>query len=157
MTPSMKVAGLGAVQTQLRNIARRVPEESRKVMGRKANEIVKLAKLMVPEDTGALMDSIRIERGYETNGGRLFINVVAGNQIVTLENGRQIDLNQYALIVHENYSAMTPGEKTIAKQRANPSVQVGEKFLTRAAEQVRPTVNTDMYRMIDQIILGETR
>lgn len=153
----MKVTGIGSVRTQLTNIARKVPDGSRKLMYRKANEIVKLAKMMVPEDTGALMDSIRIERGYESPGGRLFINVVVGDRVVVLANGREVDLNQYALIIHETYSSMNPGARARAKQAANPGVLVGEKFMTRAAEKVRPTVNADMYRMIDSIILGETR
>jgi hypothetical protein len=156
MMGSVKVTGIGTVQTQLRNIARKVPEESRKVLVRKAEQIVALAKIMVPEDTGALMESIRIERGYERPGGRLYINVVVANKVITLENGREIDLNQYALIIHETYSSMKPGKTTIAKQRSNPSVIVGEKFLTRAADRIGPTINPDMYQVIDQVILGET-
>lgn len=153
----MKSAGIGTVQTQFRSIARRVPDGARKVMSRKANEVVKLAKLMVPEDTGALMESIRIERGYEQGSNRLFINVVAANQIVTLENGRQIDLNQYALIIHENYGSMNPGKRTIEKQRGNPSIMVGEKFMTRAVDKVRPTVNPEIIQVVNQIIRGETQ
>lgn len=157
MIPSMKVGGIGAVQIQLTNIARRVPDESRKVMLRKAEQIAALARKMVPEDTGALMESIRVEKGYQANGGRLYVNVVAANKVVVLPSGRQVDLNDYALIIHETYGSMNPGERTLQKQRENPGIKVGEKFMTRAADQVRPTVAPEIYRMVDQIIQGETQ
>lgn len=159
MKVGINIAGAGAVIAQLRYAAKAVPDNGRKVMSRSAEKIVKLAQLLVPEDTAALRDSIRIERTYGTNN-RLSINVVAGNKIITLENGRTIDLNTYALIVHENYSQMKPGARTQEKQAANPGVQIGEGFLTRAAEMQVPQATKDMeqsiFKLINVIFQGET-
>ena len=152
----MKVTGIGTVQVQLSNISRRVADNSRKVLGRKAEKIAGLASRMAPRDTAALEESIRVERGYESGRGRLYINVVAANKVVTLPNGRTVDLNDYALIIHETYGSMNPGPNTVAKQAADPSVLVGERFMTRAAEQVAPEVSADIYKVIAQIINEES-
>lgn len=155
MKAGVKIVGAGAVQISLSNIAQKVPAHAARTMQRAAARIVKTAKLMVPEDTGALMESIRIERGVQSDR-RIFINVVAGNQIITLPNGRTVDLNEYALIIHENYDSMSPGENTIKKQAANPNIEVGSGFMTRAAETEKPRLMTSLIKGIDQIILGET-
>ena len=44
----------------------------------------------------------------------------------------------------------------MAKQAADPSVLVGERFMTRAAEQVAPEVSADIYKVIAQIINEES-
>lgn len=155
MIGSVRITGAGAVQTRLTNIAQKVPAHAARTMQRAAQRIVKTAKLMVPEDTGALMDSIRIERGVQSNR-RIYINVVVGNEIVILPNGRAIDLNDYALIIHENYDDMNPGAKTIEKQALNPDIKVGSGFMTRAAEAEKPVLEASMIKGIEQIILGGT-
>ncbi|WP_062120532.1 HK97 gp10 family phage protein [Aureimonas sp. AU40] len=123
-----RVRGAEALAVELRQIAERVADTSRKQLRRGADEIVKEARLNAPVDEGNLEESIRIEREYEPGRGRLKIDVVAGGEV----NG--VNVEQYALYVHENYSSMQPGPKTLAKQQANPSRIVGEKFLERAAE-----------------------
>lgn len=155
MRASARVSGMGAVQMQLRNIAQKVPAHAARTMQRAANRIVETAKIMVPEDTGNLMESIRIERGVQADR-RIFINVIAGNQTVTLPNGKEIDLNQYALIIHENYDQMNPGEKTLDKMAKYPDYQIGARFLSRAAERERPVLERSMIQGIKQIIDGET-
>lgn len=155
MKASMNVVGIGAVQMQLTNIARRVPQHAARTMQRSAARIVKIAKIMVPEDTGALMDSIRIERSVQSDR-RLYINVIAGNQIITLPNGDQIDLNQYALIIHENYESMNPGARTLDKMAEYPQYKIGSGFLTRAAEMEQPVLEKSMINAVKQIITEET-
>jgi hypothetical protein len=158
MMGSVKVSGVGSVMASFRSIATKVPDRARKVMHRSADRVVKLAKLMVPEDTGNLMESIRIESVYVMGGGhgRLQINVIVGNQIVVNSNGETVDLNDYALKIHELYGMMSPGPRTREKQNANPEIYVGERFLTRAIDAERPRLNAEMVRIVEETIIGET-
>lgn len=156
MMAQIKAVGIGAVQLQFRNIALKVPENARKVMHRGAEKAAEMARKMTPEDTQALVDSIRVEAGYQQNSGRLYINVIVANKIVTLPSGRTLDLNTYALIIHETYSSMNPGDGTLAKMAANPDVIIGEGFMTRAADAVRPKIEQEMIQVVQQTIRGET-
>lgn len=115
----------GAVAQELRHTGERVVENARKVMHRAAARIVKGAKLRAPVDEHNLEESIHIEKTYGERG-RLQIDVVAGGFV----NGRDVD--EYAVIMHESDYKLGKGSQ--AKQDANPGVQVGSKFLERAAE-----------------------
>lgn len=146
----------GHVEIMLRNIASRVPDTARKTMHRAAVRIVERAKLYVPEDTGDLKNSIRLETSYGVRG-RLEINIVMGGRTVVrsdVTGGREVDLDQYALIIHESYSSMNPGKKTLAKMEQNPG-KVGERFLTRAFDDDRNFLERDMVQSIEQIIRKE--
>lgn len=142
-----------SVVTGLHNIGIKVPENARKTMRRAAERIVINAKIYVPEDTGALMNSIRLESSYGTRG-RLQINVVAGGQEVINANGRMVNLDQYAAIIHETFNEMNAGTRTLQKMAANPG-KVGARFLSRAAAEEEGRLQNDMVVAITQTIKSE--
>lgn len=158
MKASMEVSGAGHVQSMLKSIAKRVPDTARGQMKRSSNRIVKLAQLYVPEDTGALRDSIRIEKSYGTHG-RLEITIVAGNTSAVRKSGKVIDLNRYALLVHEAYETAVapngPGQKTREKILANPGVKIGSRFLFRAMQTEAESFERVMVGVINQVIREE--
>lgn len=143
MLSKFKLTGFDALKAALRNVAEKVPETGRKTMHRGADKIEKLAKLQCPHDTGALEDSIHQEVQYEDRG-RLAIDIVCGGE----SDGVNVD--DYALEVHENYSHMKPGPGTLAKMAANPGIEIGEKFLTRAVESQSDKLSRDI---IEAVIL----
>lgn len=158
MNADMKVVGYGGVMNMLRNIADRVPETARGQMKRASERVVELAKLQAPEDEDNLVDSIRIEKSYGTRG-RLQIDIVAGNQTVVNDFGRTIDLNTYALMVHEAYETQVatnrPGENTRRKMTANPDIKIGSGFLRRALEKEQKGLERVMIRAIEKVIREE--
>lgn len=158
MKPFIKTKGFGAVKTMLRNTARRVPDVARGQMKRSAKRTVDLAKIMAPEDEGNLSDSIRIEKTYGDRG-RLQIDIVVGNRSVTTVDGKVIDLNSYALLVHEAYetavATKSPGPKTLQKMAENPSIKIGSGFLTRALEKEMDLLGPAMIEAIKEIIKEE--
>ena len=139
------------VVTSLENIARKVPDNARKTMRRAAERIVRQAKLYVPEDTGTLMNSIRLESSYGVRG-RLQINVVAGGAGYATPKGRPLD--QYAAIIHELYDELAPGPRTLEKMAANPG-KVGARFLSRAAQEEEGAIQDHMIEAITQVIKSE--
>lgn len=155
MKGSMKVHGYQAVRQQFRSIGKKVPDAARKQMHRAAERTVERARLYVPEDEQHLRNSIRIEKSYGVRG-RLQIDIVVGDMTAVKANGRVIDLNQYAAIIHENYAAMQPGKRTLEKRAANPGVHIGEKFLERAAEDENEKLQALMVASINAIIERES-
>lgn len=152
----VKIKGMAAARMELRSVGEKVPETARKQMHRSAARIVKRAQLYVPEDEGLLKNSIRIEKSYGVRG-RLQIDVVAGDATVFNAAGREIDLNQYAWIIHERYRDMTPGAKTVEKRAANPEAYIGEKFLERASEEERAALERNIIDDITKIIKGASK
>lgn len=143
----MNVKGFDNVRIALNSFGRRVHEGARGAMRRSGPRIVERARLFVPEDTEALKNSIRIEKVYGDRG-RLQLQVVAGDATVIEANGREINLDSYAAIIHEAYGLMQPGERTLQKMRDNPGVHIGEQFLTRAAEQEAETLREKIVEII---------
>lgn len=143
----------GNADVQLRNTSRRVTDAARSAMLRAADRIVKLAKLQAPHDTGALEESIRIERTYGERR-RLQIDIIAGGNVMVESQGRMIDLNQYAFEIHERYEEIhpKPGRNTLAKMQANPGVQIGSGFLSRAVAKERAKLETYLIDAIDRAI-----
>jgi hypothetical protein len=136
----LKATGIEEVKTQLRYAATKVPDNARKIMHRAADKIVQESKLNAPVDDGELEDSIHKEIGYEGRG-RLKIDIVAGGVI------RGVDVDRYAVIIHENYEGTLkkgPGKNTIAKMMANPGRIVGSKFIQRAVDKQRPKLMAAM-------------
>jgi HK97 gp10 family phage protein len=125
MKINLKTSGVKELQAQLRYLSETVPENARKIMHRNADQIIKQAQINAPVDKHNLEKSIRKEVSYGFRG-RLQIDIVVGGIV----NGVNVD--EYAALIHENYSSMTPGPGTLAKRQANPSAYVGEKFLERA-------------------------
>jgi hypothetical protein len=153
---TVKVKGMASVKMLLRSVGEKVPETARKQMHRSAARIVERAKLYVPEDTEALKNSIRIEKSYGERG-RLQIDVIAGDATVFNAAGREIDLNQYAWIIHERYRDMQPGEKTLEKRAANPEAYIGEKFLARASAEEQPKLERNIIDDTTKIIKGASK
>lgn len=155
MNVQLNIYGMGHAVSMLRSIGERVPDAARGQMKRSAQRIVELAQLYVPEDTGDLKKSIRIERSYGENG-RLEIDIVAGDETVMKLGGRIINLDQYAALVHEAYERLVaphgPGPKTLAKMEANPGVHIGSHFLTRAGEDEEPKLEEKLVALIDKIV-----
>jgi hypothetical protein len=141
-----------SARLKLRNFATLIPSNARKTMRRAAERIVKKAKLYVPEDTSALMDSIRLEVSYGARG-RLQIDVVMGGTTHVTVNGNVIFVDQYALLVHEHYEdfVVNPSPKTLAKMAANPG-KVGSGFLLRAAKEEEDVLRKDMIIGIQSVI-----
>ncbi len=158
MKAGMRVTGVGHVQGMLRNIAKRVPDAARGQMKRSAARVVDLAQKLVPEDEGLLRDSIRIEKTYGGHG-RLQIDIIAGNKSATKANGRQINLDQYALLVHEAYETAVapngPGKKTKAKMMANPTLKIGSGFLFRALQTESEAFERVMVQVVNKVIREE--
>lgn len=137
MRASMKVTGVEAVLAQLRYVGEKVPESARKAMHRVADKIVMEARLNTPVDEHNLELSIRKVRktGFR---GRLMLDIEMGGYV----NGVNVDI--YAMQIHENYDQMGTGQGTIDKRLANPGRYVGEKFLTRALDSVKPKINQEI-------------
>lgn len=143
--------GAGRVELMFRQFAVKVPDTARAQMKRSAQAVVNLAQIMVPEDEGSLRDSIRIERTYGSRG-RLQIQIVVGNQTVIKYGSQVVSLDQYALIIHENYESMRPGKNTLAKMSANPGVKIGSQFLFRALKKVEEGLARAMIVAIEKTI-----
>lgn len=139
----MKVTGAEDLKIALRNMSARLSDRARKVMRRNAVIIVSEAKLNTPVDTHALEDSIHMETSYGFRG-RLQIDIVCGG----LVDGVNVD--EYAMLIHENYGSMKPGPGTIAKRQANPGRYIGEKFLERAYEAQRAQLETEMIEAVNE-------
>lgn len=155
MKPTMRVINMDKVKVGLRNIADRVPDNARKVMHRSAEEIVKVARIQTPRDIGNLEDSIKILKSYGYRG-RLQIDIgVAPTGDEVNINGKPINVNDYAAIIHENYRALTPGRRTLLKRAQYPGYYIGERFLTRAAEAQEPKLEKQMITTIETVILEE--
>lgn len=132
----MKIKQFGCEElvAQFRSLAKKVPDNARKVMHRETDKIVERARLFAPRDDGELEQAIHKVIGYEGRG-RLKIDIEVGGIV----NGVNVD--RYAALIHENYESMTPGPGTVAKRAANPGVRIGSKFLTRAIKESMPKLN----------------
>lgn len=173
LAAGFEISGVEEVRTELRNAAEKVPQHAARTMRRAANAIVKKARNYVPEDTGALKNSIRLEGGFGA-GGRLELEVVVGRSFEVIEvaitkvvqgiGGNKalrsetyyIDTSRYAAIIHERYNSVIqfPGAKTLAK-RAKYGPKVGEKFLQTAADEVQAMLEAKMIQAVTSAIKGE--
>lgn len=146
----------GRVELALKNVAEELPANAARTLRRASKRIVKRAQIYVPEDTTALRESIRAveKRGGVVGGrsGRLSIDIVAGGEgVVTTPDGRMIDLDQYAIIIHERYGEFKPGEATLRKMEVYGPV-VGEKFIERAMEDDRRLLEFEVAEAITKTI-----
>lgn len=150
MNFGMRMTGDAELQAQLRSVGLLVPTNARKVMQAAADRIEKEAKLNAPVDTHALEDSIRQTKSYSTFRGRLQIDIDVGGFV----DGVNVDL--YALEVHENYDSRNPGPGTLAKMAANPGRHIGSKFLERAAQAETPKVQPSLIQAVLAAIRGKS-
>ncbi|MGV1754833.1 hypothetical protein [Agrobacterium sp. CG674] len=159
MKGNIRATNFQKVKIELRNLATRVPEAARKVMHKSADEIVRVAKIQAPRDWGNLENAIKQLSSYGDRG-RLQIDIgISPDGNETGENG-PIDVNQYAVLIHENYENVIrvngPGKETRKKMRQYPKYRIGSGFLTRAAMAEQKKIQPQMISTIDQIILEET-
>ncbi len=142
----MKASGIASVQASFRTIGKRIPLETREELVAAREDVIELAKLQTPVDKFNLEESIR--EGEELDGaGHLKLEVVAGGMV----HGVNVDL--YAAKVHEFYELIgKPGPGTREKMAANPGVQIGSGFLTRALETIRETMTGRMTKVVRKII-----
>jgi hypothetical protein len=141
MKAAMKVYGCDELAALMKQLAGKVPQQGRKIIDRGADLIVKDARLNAPVDEHNLEDAIHKEKSYEDRG-RLRIEIVVGGDV------RGVNVDQYAMIIHENYEGMNPGAGTLAKRAANPGRYVGGKFLERAVDDDMPKIITQMTQAI---------
>jgi HK97 gp10 family phage protein len=137
----MKVYGCEELAGLMKELAGRVPKQGRKILERGAEKIVKEAQLNAPVDKHNLEDAIHMEKGYEGRG-RLKVDIVVGGEV------RGVDVDRYAMLIHENYEGMNPGKGTIKKREANPGRYVGGKFLERAVDDMMPKIQKQMAEAI---------
>lgn len=149
-------ASWSRVELGLKNIAYSVPNHAARTMRRAAERIVKKARDYAPEDTAALVNSIRVEESRGARG-RLELRLIVGGGEPVSVNGRMVNLDQYAAIVHEAYENMLvygPGERTLEKMARFPG-KVGSGFLTRAAEEETPALDYALIEGVRSIIKSE--
>lgn len=149
------VTGIQENRLELRQLGLNAVDGASKQMRRAANNIVETAKEYVPEDSSALKNSIRVEADRSGINGRLQIDVVVGGQIVDRDNGdvfmADVNLDQYALIIHENYEAYKPGPRTLAKMAGPNGSKVGSHFLSRAAEEEEEKLRKQMFDLLSTL------
>lgn len=141
MKASIKTQGFSGLYASLRHAGQRVQENGRKTMHRQADAIVKEARLNAPVDKHNLEESIRKEIDY-VQRGRLQITIKMGGFV------GGVNVDRYALEVHENYESMKPGPGTLAKMQANPGRIIGSKFLERAIEASRGKLQKAMVEAV---------
>ncbi|MCP1540061.1 hypothetical protein [Methylorubrum extorquens] len=147
----MQVAGTKSLLAELLNIGEKVPDNARKVMHRNADKIIEEAVLNAPVDKHNLEQAIRKRISYQsTFRKRLKIDIEVGGIV----NGVNVD--EYAMQIHENYGSMNPGKGTIAKRDANPGRFIGEKFLERAVEAVEGKLRPSLIQAVLRGINGKS-
>lgn len=145
MDVKFKVTGYNEVMARLKYVALKVPDNARKAMHRMADNVVKQAKINAPRDRGNLEDSIRkeIQYGYQ---GRLSMTIVMGGMV------GGVNVDEYAIQVHENYDDEHPGPTTEYKRSLYPGEFIGSKFLDRAIKKYAPkfedVIRADIERTI---------
>jgi hypothetical protein len=141
MKIKMQAKGFDQLFLQLSHAADRVKDGARKQLHRAGNAVEREARLNAPVDEHNLEQSIKKQIDYGFRG-RLQIQVVMGGFV----NGVNVD--EYAVEIHENYESRSPGPGTIAKREANPGRYVGGKFLERALEENRDKIERGMFTAV---------
>ena len=137
MKIGIKMTGFDQLYAALGHTAERVSDTARKQMHRGADTIVKEAQLNAPVDKHNLEQSIRKEVDYGFRG-RLQIQIIMGGFV----NGVNVD--EYAVEVHEHYDDEHPGKGTQKKREQNPGRYVGAKFLERAVKEQQDKLTKGM-------------
>lgn len=145
MDVRLKITGYNELQARLQYLTGKVPENARKAMHRMADAVVKQAKINAPRDRGNLEESIRkeVQYGYQ---GRLSIVIVMGGMV------GGVDVDEYAIQVHENYDDAHPGPTTEYKRTLYPGEFIGSKFLERAIKKYEPKFETTIRAEIERTI-----
>ena len=107
------------IKAKLANLPEKMLDYSFEVLMKQAELIKGLAQVYCPVETGALRDSIRIERGGEGLHWRQ-VRVRAGGYITNPKTGKLVDYAAY--------------------QEYGTKNSYGYFYLTRAVEEVAPTI-----------------
>jgi hypothetical protein len=107
------------VKEKLATLPEKMLEYAYEVIMEQAHLIVGLAQIYVPVETGSLRDSIRVERGGLGQHWRE-VRVRAGGYVVNPKTGRLVNYAVY--------------------QEFGTRYIYGSYFLTRAVEEVKPTI-----------------
>lgn len=150
----IKVTGINEVRTEMRNTATRVQDAARSAMARSAVRIRDEARINAPRDLWNLEEAIQIIRKIGDDR-RLQLDI----DVLPSVNG--VNVQQYAIIVHESYNSMInddgdPSRRqgTKEKQAQYPSHVIGEKYLERAADAEREKMNRYMIDVVTKAIEG---
>jgi len=146
----VEITGLAETALQLRQFGNKAVDHAARQMRSLAEKVEKKAKDYVPEDSEELMKSIRTVTDRGGIRGRLRLEVVVGGRTVELHRSAHadrldVDLDQYAWIIHEDYESMKPGKKTIAKMERVGRDKVGSGFLRRAADEERKNLRKQLF------------
>lgn len=133
----MKVFGISTVATRLENQHEKTNRKALAAMRKGAEEIVNLARAQAP------VDKHNLERAIISQEDRLGFN----NRVriaIFIDESRGVPgradkrIGDYARRMHEGVYNL--GEKSQAKQDANPSIRVGRKFMTRAIDKLESKI-----------------
>lgn len=143
-----------ARMTRVTDVSRR---EVLRVLLKGAQDIQSLARRMAPVDEGNLEQAIVLDPPNLTEetiaaGTRRKNITVYVDENLPAENGKKV--GDYATVMHE--SVYEPGEKSQAKQSADPSVTVGRKYLERAVDEIEPEIYRSVEDKLREVIRRET-
>lgn len=127
----------GVVASSLKLMSEQVSSDVHEAMKATAERAVELAKDYVPEDTGALKDSIDYVRVGDRPSRRGYrLTVGSAEPMPNPRNPlKTITTADYAKLVHENYwssVAILPSDKTAQKIITHGPAKVTEGFLRHA-------------------------
>lgn len=140
----------GNMDLHFSNVERSVRANAARSLERSANRIAKRAQSYTPIDTEDLMNSIRVVKKRGARGRNEFV-VIMGDMIGAQ---RGIDIDQYALVVHEFYElwASTIARRAEERERGGPADKRGGHFMTRALADDRELATHDMIEVIARTI-----
>lgn len=143
----MRAKGLGALITRLENVAKKAPKESQKALEEGGNKIKREAIRRAPVDEGNLENAIYgpeddegIKKDYGGIHGRkrFYVGVDGSHETDRLDRS----VGDYALIMHESVYEL--GDKSKDKQKDNPDITVGRKFLESAVEDLEAEISAEI-------------
>ena len=117
----------GTVKQDLATLPEKMLEFAFEVMMQQAELMKGLAQIYVRVDTGSLRDSIRVERGGESEAWRR-VRVRAGGYITNPKTGRLVN---YAGVVESKYPFMRPAFEEVRHT-------IGEMIRANVVEKCQP-------------------
>ena len=139
MATGARIIGLAKLQKKLNAMPQIAKEEIKKALEQSADEIVELAKNLVPEDTGELRDSIgwtygKVPRGAMTLG-KVFASKLATDLTITIYAGNSEAY--YARFVEFGTQKMSARPYFYPSYRANKKKAQSRirRSITRAAKK----------------------
>lgn len=156
---SFETSGIEQLRIKLQRLAG-VSTVANEELKKCATEVRDLARKMAPLDKGNLEKAIKIRyEGTQGAGGRFvkgggtYSIFIDGTMPVEGREGKTV--GDYAWEQHEHLEPYGPwklGPKSEQKQRENPSILVGGKFLERAIEELRAKINKRLAKVVYQYV-----